>query len=288
MDYFLAIDVGGTKIAVAIFNKGVLIGNLTSKSETETAQTMYDALMRTVNELLTTTNVKKESLHTIGLIIPGQIDFEKEIAVYQNNLPWENFQIGRKMRHAFPKAKFILKSDVRAAAIGEWIAKGRPDGMFLYVTISTGLSASIIYRGNVIEGSGFAGEIGYMQDERERVLEKVVSGSAMERELRSEFHYGSLKEAFDAFHRSDREMIRYFSKKAAIIARCLYNIFTIIDPEYLVLGGGVIYKQSEFYHLIIKHFEGMAQHPGQVGRIDRIFKSTYKEMAGIYGLLGEV
>ncbi len=286
MDYFLAIDVGGTKIAVAIFNKGVLMGNLTSKSETETAQTMYDSLMRTVNEMLTTTQVNKKSIHTVGLILPGQIDFKNEVAVYQNNLPWENFEIGKKIRQVFPKAKFILKSDVRSAAVGEWIAKGRPDGMFLYVTISTGLSASILYEGNIIVGNGFAGEIGYMKDERGRMLEKVASGSAMEREVRSEFHFGSLKEAFEAFHRGDKEVGSYFSKKAAIIARCLYNIFTVIDPDYLVLGGGVINKQSEFYHLIVKHFEGMAQHPGQVGRIDRIAKSTYKEMSGIYGLLG--
>ncbi len=286
MDYFLAIDVGGTKIATSIFKKGDLVCTLTSCSDTKSAQAMYHSLMRTINEILITNKIKKESIKTVGLMIPGQIDFKNERAIYQNNLPWGNFEIGKKMRLEFPDAKFVLKHDVQSAAIGEWIAKGKPNNMFLYVTISTGLSASMIYQGNMLSGNGFAGEIGYMKNEKGKMLEKIASGSAMEREVQSTFQYSSLEEAFDAFNHGDKEMIDYFSEKAAVIARGLYNVFTVIDPSYLVLGGGVINNQSEFYHLIKRKFAELMNHPSQSGWIDRISKSKYKDMSGIYGLLG--
>lgn len=285
MGYFLAIDVGGTEIIASIFQEGNLIHTLSSDSDTLDAQTMYGSLMGTINEVLIRSKINRESLHTVGLMIPGQIDFKNELAVYQNNLPWENFEIGKKMRQSFPHATFILKHDVQSAAVGEWVAKGKPEGMFLYVTISTGLSASMIYEGNMLSGNGFTGEIGYMKDEQGRMLEKVASGSAMEAEVQADFPYGSLKEAFTAFNDGDKEMTVYFSEKAAVIARGLYNVFTIIDPDYLVLGGGVINNQSQFYHLIIKHFEEYTHHPIQSHWGSRISKSKYKEMSGIYGLL---
>lgn len=285
MGYFLAIDVGGTKIATSIFKESEHIGTLTSYSDTKNAETMYDSMIRTINEVLAMHNVQKESIHKVGLMIPGQIDFENERALYQNNLPWENFDIGKRMRQDFPGAEFVLKHDVQSAAVGEWVAKRKPNGMFVYVTISTGLSASMIYEGNLLVGNGFIGEIGHMKDEHGRMLEKVASGSAMEREVQSEFQYASLTEAFTAFGRGDAEMDAYFSTKAATIAQNLYNVFTVIDPDFLVLGGGVINNQKDFYNLIVTHFEECACHPGQKDWKNRISNSTYEQMSGIYGLL---
>lgn len=286
MGYFLAVDVGGTKIIATIFKQEKRIHTLSGDSDTRNAETMYDALIGTVDELLTTSNIKREALHTVGLMIPGQIDFKNERAVFQNNLPWENFEIGKRMRQEFPQAAFVLKHDVQSAAVGEWVAKGKPRGMFLYVTISTGLSASMIYRGEILSGNGFSGEIGYMKDEQGQMLEKVASGSAMEREVQSKYECNSLKKAFDAFNNEDKEMNAYFSGKARLIARSLYNVFTVIDPDCLVLGGGVINKQSAFYRLIVKHFAEFTDHPSQTAWADRISESTYKEMSGIHGLLG--
>lgn len=285
MEYFLAIDVGGTKIIATLFKEKDMICIQSSKSDTRDAETMFESLTKTIDDLLTTNDVAKKSIHTVGLVIPGQIDFTNERAVFQNNLPWKDFPIGKRMRQMFPQSAFILKHDVQSATIGEWCAKDQPNGMFLYVTVSTGLSASMMYQGKVLSGNGFSGEIGYMKDEQGKKLEKCASGSAMEREVQSMFSYQTLKEAFDAFNSGDKEMNAYFSEKAKLIARSLYNVFTMIDPDMVVIGGGVINNQERFYQMIIKHFKEFADHLAQKDWSERISKSTHTKMSGIYGLL---
>lgn len=285
MGYFLAIDVGGTKIIASLLNNNKIIYTQTARSDTRDGEAMFASLQQTVEELLTKNNVQESSIATVGLVIPGQIDFENERAVFQNNLPWTNFPIGKRMRALFPDAHFVLKHDVQSATEGEWSTRGKPDGMFVYVTISTGLSASMIYEGELLSGNGFVGEIGYMKDEDGRTLEKVASGSAMEKEVQTRFGYITLKEAFDAFHLGNKEMITYFSNQAKRIARSLYNVFTIIDPDYVVIGGGVINHQHAFYHLIIEHFREVSDHPAQKDWHERFSLSTHTNMSGIYGLL---
>jgi len=284
MNYFLAIDVGGTKIIASLIHEKDILYTQTAKSDTRDGEAMFASLQRTVEDLLITNNVPESSIDTVGLVIPGQIDFEHERAIFQNNLPWANFPIGKRMRELFPRAHFILKHDVQSAAIGEWSAKGKPGGMFVYVTVSTGLCASMIYRGELLSGKGFAGEIGYMKDEEDRTLEKVASGSAMEKEVQAEYGFSTLKEAFDAWHDGNEEMKNYFSNQAKRIARSLYNVFTVIDPDDLVLGGGVMNHQHAFYHLIIEHFKEFSSHPAQKEWHERISLSTHANMSGIYGL----
>ena len=124
-----------------------------------------------------------------------------------------------------------------------------------------------------------------MKDEEGRTLEKVASGSAMEKEVQTEYGFSTLKDAFDAWHNGNKEMATYFSNQAKRIARGLYNVFTVIDPDELVIGGGVINHQHAFYRLIIEHFREIANHPAQKDWHERISSSTLANMSGIYGLL---
>src|SRR5699024_6443075 len=122
------------------------------------------------------------------IAIPGKVDKKRGMAIYQNNLPWRNFPLREELKQLFLEADVIIEHDVAAATIGEWSVRELNDGLFVYITVSTGIAASIVYSGIPIRGMGLAGEIGFFPVSDEGDVETTASGSAMEKELKDLYH----------------------------------------------------------------------------------------------------
>src|SRR5690625_722272 len=99
MTYTLAIDIGGTKIAVVLMKKQTeWIATIQNKSNTTNENTMYNAVVQSIYEILEKTNIKKDQVKQMGITVPGQLDIETGLAIFQLNLPWRNFPLGDLLR----------------------------------------------------------------------------------------------------------------------------------------------------------------------------------------------
>lgn len=283
--YTLAVDIGGTKIAAGVMNEeGVWISEVKNSSNIANANSMYDSVLVSMYEAIKKADLLKEQIDYVGIAMPGHVNVETGLAIFQNNLPWVNFPAGEMFSKEFPSSKFSFEHDVVAAALGEWSVRDLSDELLVYITISTGISASIISEGKPIRGNGLAGEIGFFPVNDEKSLETYASGSAMEKELISESSGLTLERAFNRWQNGDKNMERFFNDRAHQLARSIVNITALLDPHIIVLGGGVINNQGKFYELIKEHYQLLCKHPLQQKWSDRIEKSILTSESGLFGV----
>ncbi|PLS18744.1 hypothetical protein CVD28_06410 [Bacillus sp. M6-12] len=283
MGYTLAVDIGGTKIAAGILNEqNVWVSDFTLESNVSTSDSMFDSVLASIYQAIEQANLSINQIDFCGITIPGQVDVENGIAIYQNNLPWRNYPIGDLLREKMPNCRITFEHDVVAAALGEYSIRNISDKLLVYITVSTGLSASIINKGTPLRGTGFAGEIGFFPV-KDKTLETYASGSAMLKELQAEDPNSSLAKAMAKWQKVDQKLAQFFDEKASQIALALFNVTAMLDPHHIVLGGGVINNQLEFYQLIKSHYKALCTHPIQQNWTARIERSMLKGKSGLYG-----
>ena len=283
--YTLAVDIGGTKIAAGVMNEeGVWISEVKNSSNITNANSMYDSVLASMYKAIKKANLLKEQIDYVGIAMPGHVNVETGLAIYQNNLPWGNFPVGEMFSEEFPSSKFSFEHDVVAAALGEWSVRDLSDELLVYITISTGISACIISEGKPIRGNGLAGEIGFFPVNDDKVLETYASGSAMEKELISKSSGLTLEAAFSRWQNGDNILELFFNDRAYQLARSILNVTAIVDPHIIVLGGGVVNNQNKFYELIKEHYHQLCKHRLQQNWSDRIEKSILMSESGLFGV----
>ena len=156
--------------------------------------------------------------------------------------------------------------------------------LFVYITVSTGICASIIQRGQPLRGQGLAGEIGFFPISKDFVLETYASGSAMEKALSAQDDSITLVEAFLRWEQGDQELDVFFDERAYQLAVAIFNMTALLDPAVIVVGGGVINNQSKFFELIKEHYQQLCKHPIQKKWLARIEPSALKGTSGLFGV----
>lgn len=248
MKYSIGLDIGGTTVGVGIVNqKGDLIQQTVVPSDTTNRETMYASVVTAVHKLFSQSSIPFEQIYSLAAGIPGKINHDRGIAVFQNNLPWRNFPFIERIKETFPIKRVVIDNDVYMAAYAEWKKAGLTDETFVYVTISTGISCSMIKAGEFVRGAGFSGELGLIpvfapHDEKlVKRLEKVASGQAIEKYGRKLLADESLtaKDVFERFYDGDQGAKELVNDVTESIAHGLYIIISLIDPHKIVIGGSV-------------------------------------------------
>ena len=195
MDYCLAVDLGGSKIAIAMISPdGKLAGEIHSFPVPFDSQGMADPLqlIELIRPFVTSELPVGSELRGIGLSVCGNIDLHTEEAVLVPNLHWHNLQFSGMVKQALHLPVRITK-DTRAAVLAEhsWgIARGITD--FAWCTVGTGYGGYLYLNDRLYDGyHGFAGEIGHTtQDDingypcgcgRRGCFETFVTGPAIAR-----------------------------------------------------------------------------------------------------------
>jgi glucokinase len=240
--------------------------------------------------------VLKDSSYTIadtegiGVGVPGKVDRKQGIAVFQNNLPWAQFPLSARLREQFGLQRIMIDNDVYMAAFAEWRAAGaKKDETFVYVTISTGISCSIIHNGSFFRGAGFAGELGLIPifsnaDKKLERLEKVSAGPAIEKFARKELQAANLstKDVFERFQDGVHEYQPIIDEVTDNWVQALYSISCLLDPHKVVFGGSVI-ANNPFLLDIIKEKLKIYLIPEQQHLLNHMSISHLKQNNGIVG-----
>lgn len=301
MTYSMGVDIGGTKIAAGIIDeKGNCLHRVQLPSVKTDREAMFEQVITCMEGLLQDSKISVADLEGIGIGVPGKIDIERGVALHQNNLPWRDFPIVNRIKDYFQIEHVVIDNDVFMAAFAEWMIRGgNREETFVYVTISTGISCCIIHYGNIIRGAGFAGEIGYLPvrrnpttDEME-TLEEVASGPGIARFAKEKLSSGSfgtyendaiisVEQIIKDLKKQQPYAIRTMNEVFDYLAKGLYIISCLLDPDTLVLGGGVVNHHQEMERFIIAALkEHLLQ--DQFDLLDRMRASKLKGGAGIVG-----
>ena len=258
MRYVYAVDVGGTKVEMAV---GDETGRLLATRRVPTGELgRGDAILDALAERLRALTPAGVTPDAVGVGSPGPLDSRAGRLLKPSNLPgWEDLEIERGLSDRLGMA-VILDNDATAAALGEWrYGAGRGAGDMVYVTVSTGIGAGIIAHGDLIRGTAAnAGELGHIIANPGGVrchcgltgcLETEASGTALARmaEERRESSpwfrtYGgplAAPQVFDALRAGDavaREIVLHAADRLAWAFGLLVNL---MNPERIVVGGGV-------------------------------------------------
>ncbi|OGD21553.1 MAG: hypothetical protein A2W03_12125 [Candidatus Aminicenantes bacterium RBG_16_63_16] len=300
-------DVGGTKIAGALFtSQGRLTGRVRVPVDKGTAAQPVGQIAGIIRGLEELAAREGGEIRAIGVCVPG-IVFEKTGKVWAPNIPgWDNYPLRGRLA-ALTKTPVILGSDRDAYVLGEqWrgAARGLRDVVFL--AVGTGIGAGILSGGRLCRGSrDIAGAVGWFAlDPRFKTeyaamgcFEAEASGASIGRQAREFLRTGapsSMKglirgrlenitaEAVIAAARSGDRLARFILDSAVgYLAMGVANIVSLMNPEMVVLGGGLFQAGDILIRPVKREFKRWAQ--PIAARQVKIRLSALGENAGLYG-----
>lgn len=243
----MGLDLGGTKIAGAIVEDGVILDYVRLETPTTGFDAVVEALASAARELLD----RGHAVARVGVGSPGPLDYEKGRVIFAPNIPgMEDAPIVDAL-HRHVDIPIVLENDANAAGYAEHLYGAARDlESSIYVTISTGIGGGLFLGEHVVRGAnGIAGEIGHMTvlpggpvggDGHTGSLEAIAAGRSIARD--ASYVYGvemSTQEAFRRAKDGERKALAVIDNAARFTGIGLANLVKIFDPEGFVIGGGM-------------------------------------------------
>ena len=197
--------------------------------------------------------VRREQLSQTVLGSPGVHDAGRDVLALAGKLTGWDRPLLDELRRAFG-VSLMIENDVDAAALAEQeIGHGRGVQSFGFVSVGTGIGMGLVLGGRLHRGThGAAGEIGYLPLEDERSsdardarrrgsLEAAASAAGIVRSARRVGMRGpiSARSVFAAAAKGDQRAIEIVVAEAVLVAKAICSVVTVVDPDLIVLGGGV-------------------------------------------------
>ena len=188
-----------------------------------------------------------------SIMVPGAVDAEKAVVVQAPNLPsLTNFGLKAALEERLGWPVF-LENDANAAAVGEmWLGAARGCSDVVSVTLGTGVGGGVILNGKLWRGShGSAGEIGHTTVDpfsglkckcgNTGCLELFASATAIVRMAR-ELGIDELtaEKVYEAGRNGDELALSVFGRFGMYLGIGLANLINLIDPQIIVITGGVV------------------------------------------------
>ncbi|MFC5712957.1 ROK family protein [Thalassorhabdus alkalitolerans] len=263
----VGVDIGGTNIRAVLLNEHQQIVKENIRSTHP--ERGPDEIIEEINEI--TAFVKEnEKVGAIGIGSPGPLDPWKGVIKSPPNLPgWENVPLKEMMEQYWGVPVFV-ENDANCAALAEAVKGiGADAESIFYLTVSTGVGGSYIVNKEIIHGKdGFSGEVGYMMMNSGKSFKDAVSGKALEKQCQSAGIPGNVRQLFYLAEVEKEEIsagiVDQFTTNLSIL---LANVIFLLNPEKLILGGGVMASSSYFLgqlkektnHLVYPKFKKEAE-----------------------------
>lgn len=245
--YALGVDIGRGWLRVAVADlDGTVVARADVRNRARASAALTDLVVTTAREVIADSGVDAaEVVH--GVVgTPGVYDGEQRRVRYAMHLPgWGRAGLVDRIREELG-VPLEVHNDANLAALGEYTyGVGAGSRLFAYILIGTGLGMGIVGEGRLFTGAhGLAGEIGFLpwQDRQQpERLEDAVSGVAVVEAARGFGMRGRLtaKAVFDAARQGHPAAARAVEVEAERIAHTVAAAAAVLDPDLVVLGGGV-------------------------------------------------
>ena len=244
----------------------------------------------------------------VGIGVPGPV-LANGVVNGCVNLGWGVFNVAEELSGLLGGIPVVAANDANVAALGEqWKGGGEGHQNVVMVTLGTGVGGGIIVGGRILAGGhGAAGEIGHIQMRKDETavcgcgkkgcLEQYASATGIVRmahlALKEERKLPSLldgkeitsKEIFDAAKAGDDAALGLVDTLGEMLGTALAHITAVVDPDVIVIGGGVSKAGQILIDAITKHYRTAAFHACR----DTEFKlAVLGNDAGMYGAVRTV
>jgi glucokinase len=310
-DYLLGVDLGGTKILAGVFDakfdlKGT--AKLSTKAD-RGVEAVIDRIARCINEAVDECDLSLKQLRGVGIGAPGAVDSDSGRVIFAPNLPgWKDIPLKKELEKRLGVPVFT-GNDCNVCTLGTFDReyKAKPKDL-IGIFIGTGIGGGIVINGDLYTGHNLtAGEIGHMVIEvngpkcgcgNRGCFEALASRTAIFRKVQSavkdgqktlltemlgpdlaDMRSGDLRKAI---RKGDKFVEKIVEEAAEYAGIGIANLINILNPEIVVVGGGVIEAlESEMMPTLTK----AAKEHVMSGTMDgiRIEASKLGDHAGITG-----
>ena len=304
MKYGFGIDLGGTTVKIAYFDEE---GNLLEKWEIPTVtanggSAILPDIAASVNGYLAEKNISKDSIIGIGIGVPGPVDNQGTVNKCVN-LGWGVINIP-EILGGLTGLAVTAGNDANVAALGEaWKGGGAGCKNMVFATLGTGVGGGIVINGEVVHGvHGAGGEIGHITLNRYEtdkcgcgkkgcaeqycsatgivsIAQHFMAVSDADSSLRS-FDPLTCKDVFDCAKAGDMLANQALDKVYQYMGQFLAMICCTVDPEVVVLGGGVSKAGQTLIDGAKRYFDEYIFH---ASRSIRFALASLGNDAGAYG-----
>lgn len=255
--FTIGADVGGTKIKFGLFDQQNHIVKVELIKTPETA--VLETMIKIINFMAHEVEIKG-----IGIATAGIIDVEKGVIMSAANIPaFVNIPLKQSLEMEF-NVPVMIANDANSAALAEgYEGVAKKVKNFIFLSIGTGIGGGIIQDNKLIHGkSGYGGEFGHIvivhrgrtcRCGREGCWETYASGRALEGIIQETPALAAKKmEPKDLFLNYDKNKIckKIVDTFLDYLSIGILNLQYTIDPEMIVIGGGVIDSSEHWWYML--------------------------------------
>src|ERR1043166_7156714 len=309
-DCFVGVDLGGTKIYAGVFTSSLeCIGTVRLSTKSQRGpEPVIERIARCVKDAVDECDLEIDRVKAVGVGAPGAVDPETGRVIFAPNLQWKDVPLKKSLEKLLG-VPVCVENDANICTIGVYHAemKSKPRDL-VGIFIGTGIGGGLIIDGQLYSGFNHtAGEIGHMVIDvdgpkcgcgNKGCFEALASRSAIfqhihaaikdgEKTILTEMLGPSLEDLRSgdlrkAIRRGDKLVDRIVAEAADYIGIAVANLINVLNPEVVVLGGGVIEAlEDEMMPTIVKTAKDHAM-PGTIKGVD-IIASKLGDNAGITG-----
>ncbi|HFI0467292.1 TPA: ROK family glucokinase [Streptococcus suis] len=265
----IGIDLGGTSVKLAILTTE---GEIQEKWSIKTnildeGSHIVPDIIESILHRFETHGLTKDDFLGVGMGSPGVVDSEAGTVIGAYNLNWKTLQLVKEQFESALGLPFFIDNDANVAALGEqWVGAGNNNPNVVFMTLGTGVGGGVIAAGNLIRGvKGAGGELGHITvdfDEpfactcgKKGCLETVASatgivnlsrryadqyaGDAKLKQMIDDGQDVTAKDVFDLAKEGDDLALIVYRHFSEYLGVACANIAAVLNPAYIVLGGGV-------------------------------------------------
>lgn len=278
--YRVGIDIGGTGIKFGVLddNLNILAEKSIPTCTSDSFENQIGRIAEGVSATAFAAGIDVTSIHSIGIGIPGIANRRTGEIILCTNMGWSHVPFADEFRKHID-VPVLIENDANVAALAESIvgvSKGASSSVF--ITVGTGIGSGIIIGGKIWTGfHGIGGELGHvifdldgvscscgnrgclerycsatalirmaheaLSKESDSLMLKIVAGDVSKIEART---------VIDAAKQEDPTALQVYSRYIDCLSQAVASIVNFLDPEVIVIGGGVS-KAGSFLIDPIKH-----------------------------------
>ncbi len=305
--YCFGVDLGGTTVKIGLFDtEGTVLDKweIPTRKEDSGSKILPDIADAVLGKIAEK-KIAKDDITGVGIGVPGPVD-DKGVVHMAVNLGWGVININEVLGSLL-QMPVKAGNDANVAALGEmWCGGGKGCSDMVLATLGTGVGGGIIVNGKMVTGAtGAGGEIGHIHIEDDepdacgcgghgcleqyasatgiaRLANRKLAATTQDSVLRAAKERGavSAKTVFDAVKNGDALACEIAEEFGEYLGKGLAAIACVVNPEVIVLGGGVSKAGAILCEYVAKYYQKYVFH----GCSSAQFKlATLGNDAGIYG-----
>lgn len=280
MSQIIVIDVGGTSIKYGLWNEEKK--SLFAKNSLLTPKTLpkfYQALETIVAQF------KNETIEGIGISIPGAVDQKTGIIGGISAVPYiHNFKIQQAIEQRL-NLPITLENDANCAALAEVSTGAAKDlSNIMFMVLGTGVGGAVVVDRRLIHGFHLlGGEFGMiLGDDDQRLSFTGTPVRLAQRYNQKTGQNMTGKQVFELANSGDRIAMAETNFMYRNLARAIYNLNFVIDPEVFVIGGGISANQ-QFVDQLQESIEDLVENIDDVKVVPKLIAAKYHNDANLIG-----